>query len=217
MPTKDMQVYFSDQQTETLVSDMGASGAIPTGPGDAVTIADDNVTGNKASGFTKITYTDNITLDTKGDATHHLTITYHFAAANDPSMIHFLYQKDFYHTYLRVYAPSAAQLATSQSTFSQEFNRGYLQYNHTDFPGRQMWGGLIDINDSIAYNVNLVWTVPAIVTPGSHGQDNYTLVFQHQSGSNQQLVLTITPPGSKTPSVKYTGPLVKDEVFTLTY
>lgn len=209
---KDMQIYLSDPKAETLVSQLGFDGAVAQGPGDAVTIADSNLTGNKATAFTTLTYTDAVTLDAQGAATHHLAITYLFSSASNPDLIHFLYKRDYYLTYLRVYAPKDAHLVSYGG-----FNGGQTQINHTDLPGRQMWGGLVDLQDGVTYTLHFVWTTPAAATRDAQGRWNYSLVYQHQSGANQQLNLTITAPGAKDPSVVYKGAISKDLTFTLSY
>ena len=209
---KDMQVYASDPKAEALVAQLGIDGAVARGPGDAVTIADCNITGNKASELTKVTYTDAVTLTAQGAATHHLTITYLFDSASDPSLIHYLYRKDFYQNYMRVYAPANAELVSYSG-----FNGGETQINHSDLPGRQMWGGLVNLADGVSYSLHFTWTVPAAATRDAQGHWNYALDYQRQSGSDQRLNLTITAPGAQHPGVTFNGAITKDLTFSLSY
>src|SRR5262249_49085872 len=74
--TKDIQVYLADPQAEALLGKAGFDGATAHGAGDAVTAVDSNITGSKANQFVTVKYSDSVTLDANGTATHRLTITY---------------------------------------------------------------------------------------------------------------------------------------------
>ena len=72
-------------------------------PGDALSIVDDDLSGNKSNLFTALAYKDVVTLDTQGTATHNLTITYKFDSSTHPELLRYLYGRRVYRTYLRVY------------------------------------------------------------------------------------------------------------------
>jgi hypothetical protein len=209
---KDIQVYLSDKTAEALVAQQGFDGAITHGSGDGLTVADDNVSVNKGSAVTTVTYTDAVTLDASGTATHHLTITYDFNTAKDPAIREFLFGADWYLTYLRIYTPPAAHLA-SQSGFNWDYS--HLQLTTSDDPNRTMWGGYVYVRDGKPYSLNFVWSVPGVATKDAAGHLSYSLTTQHQSGMSQQLHLTISAAGAATPLVSYNGALDQDRTFTL--
>lgn len=210
MRTKDIQVYFSDPRTEALIAQLGFADGIAHGPGDALTIIDTNWGGSKANAFTTVTYTDTVTLDVHGTATHHLTITYDFNSWRYPVIRPYL-GPDHYITYLRVYTPPQTRLISLDG-----FNGG-KQDNHSDLPGRQMWGGNLYVPDGWLYTLHFAWTVPHAATSNSAGQWRYQLDVQHQPGSNQALRLVIKIPGSSVPAVTYNGQLEEDTTFTVAY
>lgn len=208
LQTKDLEIYLNNKSVEALLAKHHIDSTITQGPGDGVTVIDSNVGFNKGSQFTDVRYTDHISLDAQGTAMHDLTITYNFKAT-DPSI---LFGVDRYRTYLRVYTPANAKLI---SVSGLDF--GSNEINASDEPGRQMWGGYVNVRDGQPYSLHFVWSAPNSATADKDGHWHYQLTFQHQAGSNQQLVLTITEPGAKTPAVTYTGVLDVDKTYSLTY
>jgi hypothetical protein len=207
---KDIQVYMSDPAVAALLAQQNLDGAITHGPGDGLTIADDNVSVNKASAVTIITATDSVALGADGTATHHLTITYDFNSARNPGIRPYLFDADWYRTYLRVYVPPTARLQAQDG-----FNWGSVQLGPSDVPGRTMWGGYLLARDGVPYALHFAWSVPHAATADTSGQRSYTLTVQHQAGSNQQLDLRITGPGATAPSASYQGVLDQDRAFAV--
>ena len=210
LPTKELQLYFSDPTAQGLLKARGLDGSLTRGPQDGVTIVDSSTTGNKANLFTTVNYADAVTIGQDGSATHHLTITYNFNSASNPSMTHYLYLRYYYQTYLRVYAPANAKLVSYDG-----FNGGQQQINKSDEPGRQMWGGYVYVQDKIPYSLRLTWTVAKAATQDSAGHWSYALIYQHQAASLQHLVLSVTLPGAKTPALSFNDDLDRDKLFTL--
>jgi hypothetical protein len=204
--TKDLQLYFSDPSAETHLQTEGLASAMTRGPQDGVTIVDSNTTGNKGDLFTTVNYTDSVTIDSTGTATHHLSIVYNFSSASDPGMVHYLYGRDYYQTYLRVYAPKNSKLLSYSG-----FNGGDEQINASDEPDRQMWGGYVIVQDGVPYTLHFSWSVAKAATKDQSGQWHYQLVFQHQAESRQHLTLTVTVPGSTKPALTFNGNLDRDE------
>lgn len=208
LQTKDLEVYLNNKTAQALLAKHNADGSITQGPGDGVTIIDSNVSVNKGSQFNVDSYTDHITLDAQGTATHDLTITYGFKVT-DPSI---LFGPDHYKVYLRVYVPTNAKLVSLSG-----LDFGHNELNASDEPGRQMWGGFVIVQDGQPYSLHIVWSVPNAATVDNSGHWHYQLVFQHQAGSNQRLALTITEPGANTPALSYNGKLDVDKTYRLTY
>ena len=210
VPTKELQIYFSDPTAESLLRARGMDSSLARGPQDAVTVVDSNTAGNKSNLFTTANYTDAVTIAADGTATHHLTITYDFKSSYNPSMIHYLYTRDYYRTYLRIYTPSNAKLVLHDG-----FNGGHEQINQSDEPGRQMWGGYVIVQDGVPYSLHFTWTVANAATLNSAGHWSYPLIYQHQASSRQHLVLTVTLPGAKSAAFSYNGVLDRDRTFNL--
>ena len=210
MRVRDLQVYLTDPQAEALLSKLGFDGTLARGPGDALSIVDDDLSGNKSNLFTALAYKDVVTLDTQGTATHNLTITYKFDSSTHPELRRYLYGRRVYRTYLRIYTSPDAKLSALDG-FSERFQ----QINKSDEPNRQMWGGYVYVRDGVFYTLHLTWSTPQVATRDVSGQWRYTLTVQRQSGVNEYLDLQVTAPGATTPALSYGGPLDRDRVFSL--
>ncbi len=80
---RDVQIYVTNPQVESLLATLHATGAVDTTPGlDGYMLAQANVSAAKSSPYVQITQRDDITLDDQGGATHRLTIQFD---ANDRS------------------------------------------------------------------------------------------------------------------------------------
>lgn len=210
LPTKELQVYLSDPAAEALLKAQGVDSSLYRGPQDGVTIVDSNTTGNKANLFTTAKYTDSVAIDANGTATHHLTITYNFSSATVPSMTHYLYNRWYYRTYLRVYTSSNAK-----SVSYDGFNGGQEQVNVSDESGRKMWGGTVYVQDGVPYSLHFTWTEANAATKDKAGHWHYSLTFQHQADSRQHLTLTVAFPGMSKPALSFDGDLDRDRVFSV--
>jgi hypothetical protein len=209
---KDLQVYLNDPQAEGLLSRLGFDGTLARGPGDALSIVDDDLSGNKSNLFTALAYQDIVTLDAQGAATHNLTITYKFDSSTHPELRRYLYGRRVYRTYLRIYTSPDAKLSAFDG-FSERFQ----QINESDAPGRQMWGGYVYVRDGVPYTLHLTWSTPQMATRDASGQWRYALTIQRQSGVNEYLDLQVTAPaapGATTSTLRYAGALDQDRVFS---
>jgi len=210
MRVRDLQVYLTDPQAEALLSKLGFAGTLARGPGDALSIIDDDLSGNKSNLFTALAYKDVVTLDTQGTATHNLTITYKFDTSTHPELRRYLYGRRVYRTYLRIYTSPDAKLSALDG-FSERFQ----QINKSDEPNRQMWGGYVYVRDGVFYTLHLTWSTPQVATRDASGQWRYALTIQRQSGVNEYLDLQVTAPDATTPALSYAGALDRDRVFSL--
>jgi hypothetical protein len=113
---KDIQIYVTNPSVESSLAKLGMAGTLATlARQDSFFVVQTNVTGAKANPCVQVMQTDNVTLDDKGGATHHLTVSmYHIGGAGtqgncDPWHAEF----PTYHAYMRIYAPAAAQLRSA--------------------------------------------------------------------------------------------------------
>ena len=105
--SKEVQIYFNDKALEKQLSKMHADGAIDTTSGiDGLFVSQVNVSISKASPYVATTIKDDVTLDTKGGATHHLRIAIKNNIQNYSQAAGFLTYRD----YVRIYVPAGAQL-----------------------------------------------------------------------------------------------------------
>jgi hypothetical protein len=208
--TRDLQLYLTNPQAEEQLRTEDLASGIVRGPQDGVTVVDSNIGGNKANLFTKVNYADAITIDKSGTTIHRLTITYHFNSASDESMIHYLYGRMYYLTYLRIYVAPNAKLLSDNG-----LSGSHIEINVSDEPGRQMWGGYVNVQDGVPYVLHLTWSVANAATLDSNGVWHYQLIFQHQAESHQGLTLSITLPGSNKPALSFRGSLLRDTLFVL--
>lgn len=105
--SKEVQIYFNNAALEQQLQKLNADGAIDTTPGlDGLFVSQVNVSISKASPYIATTINDNVTLDTKGGATHHLAISLKNNSQSYTQVAGFLTYRD----YVRIYVPAGAQL-----------------------------------------------------------------------------------------------------------
>ncbi len=185
--SKDLEVYLSDPRAEALLTKYGLDSSLDrASTTDTWMLVQANISVNKASQYVQTTQQDDVQLDASGGATHHLTITLNYQKQGD------VYGPSTYRDYIRVYAPAGSWLLYG-SGFSQ---RGSPSNTTSDEPGLAMWGGLILVTPFHTATITLSWYTPNVATPAKSimlGQPPYTLLVQRQSGTFNELEVTITP------------------------
>ncbi len=141
---KHIVLYFNDQQLENLVVDASIGGVLPQQPrGDAVLVADSNLSGTKGDLFVTRRYDLQATVDLQGHVQDKLTLTYHNPAETAPAAAALLVDGNgLYEDYIRVYLPPSANFddlqvsengapPTSESPedFGVEDNRQWVAYD----------------------------------------------------------------------------------------
>jgi len=105
MKTKDLQVYVTDPQLESLIGEYGSTASLDRSTNsDGLFIVQSNLSANKASQYVTTAFQDTITLDARGGATHNLQITLDYQQKGN------VYGFDTYRDYLRVYVPLNSQM-----------------------------------------------------------------------------------------------------------
>ena len=100
LKTKDLQVYFTNQQVEDLLAHYGYAAQIDRSTThDGLYVVQENVSASKASQFVKTIMHDTVTLDASGGATHVLQLRLVY------NQIGPVYGYDGYRDYVRVYVP----------------------------------------------------------------------------------------------------------------
>ncbi|HET8845298.1 MAG TPA: DUF4012 domain-containing protein, partial [Ktedonobacteraceae bacterium] len=110
LSTRDLQIYFTNTQAEQWLTQNNYSGSMPhfTNGVDGFMVVQANISISKAAQYVKTTFNDQVTLDNKGGATHHMTISLNYQRNGRP-----IYGFSSYADYLRVYAPNNAQLISA--------------------------------------------------------------------------------------------------------
>lgn len=108
MRSKDIEVYLSNTTLESILHTLRADGSADTTPQmDGYYLAQVNISVAKSTPYVAVTQHDDVTLDSKGGATHHLTITMQY----NPTGPVFGYLT--YRDYVRLYAPAQAKLISA--------------------------------------------------------------------------------------------------------
>jgi hypothetical protein len=178
---KHVVLEFDDSQLERLVVNSGIGGVLQRTPsGDALLVADSNLSGTKGDLFVTRHYDLHVSVDSNGSVQDRLTLTYHDPIETTPANAALLVNAGgLYEDYIRVYLPASASFddlqvgtnggpAQSQSPedFGVEDNRQWVAYDL-----------ILDQNATVA--VTLLYHGPfARIT--SLGAVNYELDWERQ-------------------------------------
>jgi hypothetical protein len=115
MKTKDLQVYVTNAQVESLIGKYGSTASLDRSTThDGLFIVQSNLSASKASQDVTTIIHDSIKLDTKGGVTHNLTLTLEY------QQIKPVYGLDTYRDYIRIYVPEKSQFISGN---------GFAQYD----------------------------------------------------------------------------------------
>jgi hypothetical protein len=107
MKSKDLQIYVTNSQLESLIGKYGSTASLDRSPThDGFFIVQSNLSASKASQYVTTTIQDTITLNNHGGATHYLQLTLDYKQKGD------VYGLDTYRDYVRIYVPVNSQLLT---------------------------------------------------------------------------------------------------------
>ncbi|HEY6408185.1 MAG TPA: DUF4012 domain-containing protein, partial [Ktedonobacteraceae bacterium] len=104
LKTKDLQVYVTNPQVESLLVQYGDAAQIDLSTAhDALYVVQANISASKASQFVRTIIHDTVTLNTDGGATHLMQMRLVY------NQIGPVYGYDTYHDYIRVYVPPTSK------------------------------------------------------------------------------------------------------------
>ena len=141
---KHIVLDFNDTQLEHLVTNAGIGGVLPAHPsGDAVLVADSNLSGTKGDLFVTRRYDLIATVNAQGHVQDRLTLTYHDPLETAPANAALLVDSGgLYEDYIRVYMPPSANfddlqvseggapaVSESPEDFGVEGNRQWVAYD----------------------------------------------------------------------------------------
>lgn len=187
--TKDMQVYLNASAAENLLLHNSLAAAIESPAGDNLFVVDANIGGGKANGFITSTLNDQVTIDSKGNALHHVTLSYAWTTKGDS------YSSGLYKDYVRVYAPPDSALLSQQGWQPEDSN---VQFDH------KVWAGFFTLVYRQTRTITLLW-----VSHGTARSDasswHYQYLLQRQAGIQRALTLQMMLPACATVTNKWGG------------
>jgi hypothetical protein len=172
---------FNDQELETLVVNAGLGGVLPQNPsGDAVLVADSNLSGTKGDLFVTRKYALSATVDAHGHVRDQLTLTYHNLIQTAPANVALLVNTGgLYEDYIRVYLPPSANFddllvsenggpaqSVSPEDVGMENNRQWVAYHL-----------ILDVNGTTT--VTFLYDGP-FAQVASNGSVSYQLAWERQ-------------------------------------
>ncbi len=199
--SKDLQIYFNSAMAENVLQDLHLNAAIQAPVGDGLFVVDTNVAADKANNFIINTLYDQVTIDAKGNAIHHTTISYAWVIAGHN------YGSARYQDYVRVYVPTNSILLVQDE---------WQSYGTSEAFGREVWAGFFTLYDGQTRAITLTWMVPGAARKDVNGW-HYKYEIQRQAGAQRELHLQITLPLCSVMLNKRGGLVVSNkQVATLT-
>jgi hypothetical protein len=196
--TKDVQFYFNQSSAEDMLRLSQNASTIQAPAGDSLFVVDANIISSKANAFMKYSAQDQVTVDTEGTATHHLTLTYTWPISTDNQQNN-IGHKPEYDDYVRIYTPPGSTLHKQDGWTLRDTNQSY---------GRQVWSGLFTLFYGETKTVSLTWVVRNAAIKDAHGWHYHDLI-QRQVGMIWQLNLQVKLPMCTTIVGKSTPPALK--------
>ncbi len=178
---KHIVLHFNDSQLEQLVADAGIGGVLPQRPtGDAVLVADSNLSGTKGDLFVSRHYDMVSTVNAQGHVVDQLTLTYHNPPETAPANAALLVNSGgLYEDYIRVYLPPSANfddlqvseggapaVSESPEDLGVENNRQWISYDL-----------ILDVNETTT--VTFLYDGP-FAQVGQNGSVSYQLAWEKQ-------------------------------------
>lgn len=164
--TKDLQLYFNNPNAEMQFHNHHLDAAIQTPSGDDLFVVDANIAANKANNSIKSTLTDNVNIDTEGNAIHHTTLHYVWPTSGQN------YGFPLYRDYVQVYVPKGSIL---------QAQTGWQRHEHNQTFGHAIWAGFFTLTNAQTHTITLTWRVPHAAT--RHGNVwHYQTMLQKQAG-----------------------------------
>jgi HPt (histidine-containing phosphotransfer) domain-containing protein len=176
---KDLQLYFNDARAEALLHNAHLDASIQTSPGDDLLIVDANIAASKTNSYITSTLTDQVSVDTAGNAIHHTTLLYAWTTTGN-------YVAPLYRDYVRVYVPPTSVLQSQN---------GWQPHGSSDAFGHEVWAGFFTLTYGHTNTITLVWKSPHAATHDAHGW-HYQEMIQKQAGTTRTLHMQIVLPPS---------------------
>jgi hypothetical protein len=193
--SKDVQVYLNASGAENILLRNHLAGAIESPDADSLFVVDTNVGRDKANSFITSTVSDQVTLDSRGNATHHVTLRYAWTTGGN------VYGSSLYKDYLRIYAPLGSTLS---------MQNGWQPLGTSTAFGSQVWAGFFTLVYEQTRTITLIWTSHGVAKSESNGW-HYQYLVQRQAGIQRILELQMMLPSCATVTNKWGGLVSKNK------
>lgn len=165
--SKDVQLYLNAQNAQHVLQQLQLDDTIQAPEsGDSLMQVDANISPNKANHFMLYTLNDQIGIDSVGNVTHRVSISYAWTIAGQN------YGNPLYRDYARIYVPPSSVL---------QFQQGWQPQSASEAFGRKVWSGLLTLFYGQTHTLTFMWTVPHAATHDSTGW-HYHYLMQRQAG-----------------------------------
>lgn len=202
--TKDLQVYFTDPQMESVLSNLHEDSTVASPQSDAFYVVDTNISASYVNGDIQEQIADNVTLDANGTATHNLTISYNYPIVKH-SWTDIYTVVDGYlavRDVVRVIVPPNAKLSAPtggcEPIDAPEAKHGVIACEmilvRPDQPC--VFNGCGAYSHQGTATLHFQWSVPN-AAQAAGGATQYSLLVQKQAGSHSTVNITITPPAQR--------------------
>jgi len=185
--SKDVQVYLNAGAAENLLLLNHLADAIESPGGDSLFVVDANVGGGKANNLITSTVSDQVTIDSSGNAIHHVTLRYAWTTSGN------VYGSGLYKDYVRVYVPVDSVLLSQQGWQPQGSS---VQF------GRKAWAGFFTLVNGQTRTISLIWSSQDAAKRNASSW-HYQYLLQRQAGIQRTLALQVMPPSCATVTSKW--------------
>lgn len=214
LQAKDIQIYFTSSQAESLLQAYHFDASIEPTPGDGLMVVDANIGATKANPYILSRLTDQVTIDAQGNVVHQTSISYAWIVKGPD------YGNSVYRDYVRVYAPPGSTLTSQQ---------GWQARGTSSAFGHTVWAGFLTLTFNQRLTITLQWTDHSVAKKDASGW-HYQYLVQRQPGSNwmfnlhiqlpscasiRQVANGLTVGGKQTANVSHA--LVENKTFDLDY
>ncbi|MFA5000276.1 MAG: DUF4012 domain-containing protein [Patescibacteria group bacterium] len=199
--SKNLQIYFKNNDWQKLAGDLGADGRIRDFSGDYFLVVDSNLGALKSDAVIKKEFAYTMTAEKEGNPKAALKLTYKHEGGFD-------WRTTRYRTYTRLYAPLGSRLLSLEgldevnADFSTEDD---LALNKTVFAF--FWNIEPGTTGQITINYLLPETIKTQIA-----NDEYRLLVQKQSGQRVE-ALNVSLEGLKRRPLQWTTNLETEKVF----
>jgi serine/threonine protein kinase len=176
--SKDLQIYFNASPAESLLGLSQADAAIHATTGDSFFVVDANISADTANQFINSALDDQVTIDDRGNATHHATIRYAWLKQGK------VFGTPHYLDYVRVYVPRGSTLQAQQ---------GWQPGGTSEAFHHQVWAGSFTLSQGQTNTITLTWIDMGAAKKDVSGW-HYQYLVQRQAGVSWMLNVAVTLP-----------------------
>lgn len=197
---KNIQIYFFNENLESLVKELNAGGELKAAPSDYLMVVDANLAAFKSDLVVKKKI-DYLVSQRSGVTSASLTLGYRHEGD-------FNWRTTRYRSYTRVYVPLGSKLVSSSG-----LDQNTVDWTSLDDPilNKTIFGFFFTVEPGTERDIVINYTLPENIN-NQISNNNYELLVQKQSGRRtQELKVTLNP--QKDNSKTWTRDLNTDQVF----